>query len=450
MSESYDLIVIGTGVAATTVATTCRNSDWRVAVIDRCPFGGTCALRGCDPKKVLLAAAEAIDGVVRMRGKAIITGDAGIDWRALQRFKRDFTDPVPASREKSFKEKGIDTYHGQARFTHSDRVQVNGATLQAPHIVIAAGAEPAKLPIEGTEHLARSDAFLELERLPRRLILLGGGFIGFEFAHMAIRAGAEVTILERDARPLRAFDPDLVERLVERTRSLGVNVLTGHEAKAIESRNGAYTVRVEGATGERRLDADLVVHGGGRVPAVSDLDLDAAGVEHDGATIALNEYLQSVSNPGVYAAGDAAAGAFPLTPVAGLEASAVAANLLEGNTATVDYTGIPSAVFSIPPLAKVGLLEAQARERNLDFRVEQRDASGWFTARRVNEPCYAFKTLVEEGTERILGAHIVGPDAAEVINLFALAMRAGLKAPDLKNAMLAYPTAASDLTSMFG
>lgn len=448
MSEAYDLIVIGTGVAATSVATTCRQSGWRVAVIDQRPFGGTCVLRGCDPKKVLRAAAEAISAGARLQGKGVIPDNARIDWAALQRFKRGFTDPVPASREQSFSKSGIDTYHGKARFTGPDQVTVDGVMLQGRHIVIASGAEPMKLPFEGAEYLTHSDAFLELETLPRRLVLLGGGFIGFEFAHIAARAGAEVTIVERDERVLKGFDSDLVEPLVERTRRLGVSVLTGCEAKGIERRNGVCTLHAEGADGERRMDADSVVHSLGRVPAVADLDLDAAGVEHDGTKIALNEYLQSASNPRVYAAGDVTGGPLPLTPVAALEAGAVATNLIDGNQATVDYTGIPNAVFTLPPLARVGLLEEQARTQNLDYRVQYKQVPDWYTARRVNEPCYAFKMLVENGTERILGAHIVGPEAAEVINLVAFAMRAGLTARDLKGAVLTYPTAASDLGSM--
>ncbi len=448
MPKSYDLIAIGTGTAAAVTANICRKAGWTVAVVDHLPFGGTCALRGCDPKKMLVAAAEAMDATARMQEKRVITGAINIDWGALQQFKRSFTDPVPEKREQGFAEKGIDTYHGKARFIGPTQMAIDDVTIDARYIVIAAGAEPARLPIDGVEHLTCSDQFLELEQLPRRIVFVGGGFIGFEFAHIAARAGADVTILNRGPSPLEKFDPDLVQVLVKRTQMLGVTVATEHEAVAISEHNGTYTVLARTPDGEREFTADLVVHSGGRVPAIVDLDLQAANVALDGHAIALNEYLQSTSNPAIYAAGDAAGTESPLTPVAALEGKAVAANILAENHATVDYAGIPTAVFSIPPLARVGLLEEEARQQNLAFSVKHEEVPHWYTARRVNEPCYAFKTLVEEDTDRVLGAHIVGPEAAEVINLFGFAIRSGLTAADLKYATFAYPPAASDLESM--
>ncbi len=448
MESKYDLVVIGTGTAASVIAHTCRDQGWKVAVIDHQPFGGTCAVRGCDPKKVLVAAAEAADAAERMREKGIASGKLNIDWGALQRFKRTFTDPVPGHSEESFHNKGIDAYHGKARFTAPDRVQIGDQEFNAKHIVIAAGAEPVTLPIPGAEHLTDSTRFLELEKLPKRIIFAGGGFIGFEFAHVVARAGASATILNRGPHPLSQFDPDLVELLVERTRSLGVEVLTKHTLLGIERRGDSYTVRAGTPTGEREFVADLVVHSAGRVPAVAGLDLEAARVDSNGTTIKLNEYLQSVSNPAVYVAGDAANTGFPLTPVAAMEGRAVAANLLQGNHKTVDYTGIPSAVFTVPALARVGLLENEAHELGLKVRVKYASVPNWYTARRLNEPSYAYKVLVEEKTDRLLGAHLLGPDAAEVANIFALAIRSGLGVSDLKNAKFVYPTAASDIGYM--
>jgi len=448
MTQPYDLIVIGTGTAATVTATRCRAAGWQVAVVDHLPFGGTCALRGCDPKKMLVAAAEVIDGVSRMDQVDVVRGEPTIDWAALQRFKRAFTDPVPANREQMYQKQGIATYHGKARFSGPNRIVVADETLEAKHIVIAAGAEPAPLPIDGAEHLTLSDAFLELESLPKRLVLVGGGFIGFEFAHVAARAGAQVVILNRGSRPLRGFEPELVDALVRRSEGIGIEVRCGHDVKSISRDNAGYTVHATGPDGEVTFEADSVVHSGGRVPAVADLDLETANVEHEKFRIKRSEYLQSVSNPAVYIAGDAGAPPLPLTPIAALEDGAVASNLLEGNRQSVDYTGIPTAVFSVPALARVGLLEAEAQARGLDYRVKHESVPDWYSARRVNESCYAFKVLVEEGSERVLGAHVVGPDAVEIVNLFGLAMRTGLKAPDLSYATFAYPTGASDLESM--
>jgi glutathione reductase (NADPH) len=187
------------------------------------------------------------------------------------------------------------------------------------------------------------------------------------------------------------------------------------------------------------------------VPATEGLDLGAAEVATapDGG-VRVNEFLQSVTNPRVYAAGDVAAspGSLPLTPVAGYEGTIVAANLLNGNTRTPDYRGIPSVVFTVPPLAGVGLTEAQAREQRLDIRVKTQDTSRWYSNRRVAETCAMFKVLVEQRTEQIVGAHLLGPHADEVINLFALAVRSRLPARELKHLLYAYPTSASDVPYM--
>ncbi|GMR05770.1 MAG: NAD(P)/FAD-dependent oxidoreductase [Gammaproteobacteria bacterium] len=448
MSTSYDLIVIGTGTAASNIAHTCRARGWTVAVTDYQPFGGTCANRGCDPKKVLVAAADAMDAAERMAEKGVVNGELNIDWGALQTFKRTFTDTVPSNSEKSFKANGIDTFHERVHFTGPNELRVGDLVLQAKYIVIASGAEPVKLPVEGAEHLVDSTGFLELSELPQRVVFVGGGYIGFEFAHVVARAGAMATILNRGVQPLKQFDPDLVGLLVERSRALGIDVLTGHTVLSVEKHKRAYRVHVRTPDGEQTFDADLVVHSGGRIPAIGDLNLDAGRVIYDGVTIKLNKYLQSTSNPAVYVAGDAANTGYPLTPIAAQEGRAVAANLLEGNHSTVNYKGIPSAVFTVPALAAVGLLESQAREQNLNFRVKYESVPGWYTARRVNETAYAFKVLVEEGSEKILGAHLLGPDSAEVINIYALAIRTGLKVADLKDARFVYPTPASDIAYM--
>jgi glutathione reductase (NADPH) len=193
----------------------------------------------------------------------------------------------------------------------------------------------------------------------------------------------------------------------------------------------------------------MIVHAAGRVPDINDLNLDAAGIKWEKRGVRVNEFLQSVSNPAVYAAGDAAAsGGPPLAPVASYEGQIVAANLLKGNHQRVNYVGIPSVVFTIPQLAAVGLSDRGAREQNLKFAVKKEMTSTWYSSRRVAETYSGYKVLVEEGTDRILGAHILGSEAGEVINLFALAMRSGMRATDLKHMQFAYPTSGSNMTRM--
>ncbi len=448
-TKTFDLVVIGTGSAASTIASQCRAASWQVAIVDSRPFGGTCALRGCDPKKVLVGAAEVIDWHHRMKGKGIRAEKVGTEWSELMRFKRSFTEPVPKHRETSFSKAGIATFHGRARFVAPASVRVGDEVLEGGQVVVATGAMPVNLQIPGAEYVTTSDQFLELDELAPRIVFIGGGYISFEFAHIAARAGVHITILHRGSRPLTGFDPDLVDQLVQRTRDLGIDVQLQTDVKGIANTSGGLTVRTSVAGETRAIQADMVVHGAGRVPEIDDLDLTVAAVKYDKRGVVVNEYLQSVSNPTVYAAGDAAAsGGPPLTPVAGYEGEIVAANLLEGNHRKPNYLAVPSVVFTVPPLATVGLSEQNARAQGLQFRTNHQKTSGWYSSRRVGEECSGFKVLVEERSGRIFGAHLLGPHAEEVINLFALAIRSRLTATDLTEMMFAYPTHASDIWYM--
>jgi glutathione reductase (NADPH) len=448
MPRQCDLAVIGTGTAASVAAHRCRAAGWRVVVVDHLPFGGTCALRGCDPKKVLVGVAETLDLDRRMRGKGIAAGAPAIDWPAMIAFKRSFTDHVPHDRSEEFAKNGIDALHGRARFTGPRTVEVDGESIEARFVLIAAGAVPMRLGIPGEEHLATSTDFLELAALPRRIVFVGGGYIAAEFSHIAIRAGAEVTVLEQADDILPQFDPDLVGLLKRKSASLGIDLRLGTKVDAIGKIGGTCRVHLRSGGAQSSIEADLVVHAGGRVPDLGPLDLAAAQVEQEKGRLKLNEFLQSTSNPAVYAAGDAASRGPPLTPVASHDARVAAANMLEGNRERPNYLGVPSVVFTIPPLARVGLLEAEARRQNRRFRVRHEDTSSWYTARRVAEECAGFKVLVEEGSDLVLGAHLIGPHAEEVINLFGLAIRTGLTANQLRTGIFGYPTSASDVAYM--
>ncbi|MFN2420225.1 MAG: NAD(P)/FAD-dependent oxidoreductase [Gemmatimonadota bacterium] len=440
-----DLVVIGTGSAASTVATACAESGWSVAIVDSRPYGGTCQLRGCDPKKVLVGAAHVVDWVERMEGKGV-AGGAEIAWPRLIRFKRSFTDPVPEQREARFREAGIATHHGHARMVGPTAVEVGAETLEARHVVIATGARPRTLALPGADLLTTSDEFLDLEDLPDEITFVGGGYISFEFAHIAARAGSSVTILHRGERPLEEFDPDLVESLVSRSRGMGIEIVLGAEVEEVAREGNRLVVRSR----EQETRADLVVHGAGRDPDIDDLDLEAAGIERDERGIAVNGFMQSVSNPAVYAAGDCAAGGAPLTPVASYEGRIVARNLLEGNHARADYTGIPTVAFTLPPLARSGLLEEEARAQGLEFEMRHESTEDWYSSRRVGESASGYKVLVEAGSGKVLGAHLLGWEAEEVINLFAFAIRHEIPASDLRATPMAYPTHISDLGYMVG
>ena len=448
MSKQYDVVVIGTGVVGNTVASTCREAGWRVAIIDARPFGGTCSQRGCDPKKVLAHAAHQLAQVQRLEGKGLAFQDLRLDWPALMRFKRTFTDDVPESTEEKFSKAGIDCYHGRAHFTGPNTVAVDGETLEAKHVCIAAGAKPITLGIKGEEHFAYSDDFLELDELPQRIVFVGGGYISFESAHVAARAGANVHIVHQDGRPLDPFDADHVELVLEASRAAGIQIHLNHEASAIEKDGDSYVLVADTDGGEARFEADLVIHGAGRVPQLDSLDLEKADVERDGKGVAVNDYLQSLSNPAVCAGGDATMTGKPLTPVANYEAQMIAHNLLCGNEQKGDYRAIPQVVFTLPKMAAVGITEEEAKEQALDVQVSAGDASSWYASRHRGAERSAYKVISEKESGRILGAHLVYPHAEEIINLFALAMRNDLPASALQDLLIAYPTSASDIGSM--
>jgi len=447
--HEFDLIVIGTGTAASTAAFECRKAGWSVAVVDSRPFGGTCELRGCDPKKVLVGAGALIDGLRRMKGKGIESEQTHIDWSELMRFKRTFTDPVPQNREKAFHKAGIATFHGTARFAKPGTIGVESEVMEARHFLIATGAKPQPLGIPGENYLTTSEQFLELDSLPRRILFIGGGYISFEFAHLAARAGAEVTILHRSEHPLEKFDPGLVNRLVRKTRQLGMKVELQSTATQIKSNDRHFVLCASTAQGKREFEAEMVVHGAGRVADLDELNLAAANVQANKLGVKVNEFLQSTSNSTVYAAGDAADTGMPkLTPVAGYEGEIVASNLLKGNHRKVANVPVPTVAFTVPPLAAVGMNEEAAKKQGLRFRVHQEDTAGWYSSRRVAEDCSGFKVLIEESTDRILGAHLLGPEADELINVFALAMQTNVSATTLRHSIFAYPTHASDMSYM--
>ena len=439
----FDLIIIGTGTAAQAAAQAVRKLDWSIAIIDEEPFGGTCPLRGCDPKKMLVAGTEVIDAVRRMRGNGV-DGAVRIDWKELIAFKHSFTDPIPAKTERRFSDNGIATFHGTARFTNPGSLTVDSRELSARHFLIASGAHPVKLGIPGEEHLIDNQDFMAMEALPARIVLVGGGYVAAEFSHIAARAGAKVTIVQRLDRMLTGFEPELVGWLMDSFRTIGVDVRTNAVVKGIEKTLDGFVVDVENEQSVERIDADLVVHAAGRSPALEPLNLAAAEVETENGRLKLNEFLQSVSNPAVYAAGDSAQMGPPLTPVATQDGKVVAANMTKGNHRQPDYRGVPSVAFTLPPIARVGMSEDEVRASGLKYQVKCERTSQWYTARRVAEPVYGYKTLIEQETERILGAHIVGPHADEVINIFGLAIRHGLTARDLKSTIFGYPTGASD------
>jgi glutathione reductase (NADPH) len=449
--KQYDLIVIGTGESGKTVARKLKEEGFKTAIVDRIEYGGTCALRGCDPKKVLRAPAEALALSRQLMGKGILSCPE-YSWQDLMRFKRTFTDKVPEKTVEKLQEEGIDTYFGEAKFISEDTLQVKDDQLQGKHIVLATGADPMPLGIPGEELMIDSTQFMELHELPDEILFVGGGYIAFEFAHIAARFGVKVTILHRSEMPLEKFEPDIVEYLLEGMKELSIDIKVNTKVTAVEKEGERFKIKAEhkkdGQTEEVTYHSKLVIHSAGRVPALDALELEKGKVERTKKGVKVNEYLQSVSNPKVYACGDASDHGLPLTPVAVKEAYVVAENIRNNNQMKADFPAIPTICFSIPPIASVGLTEKQAKEKGINYELKQNNAKEWFTAHRINERAYGFKVLIDKDKQCVVGAHLVGPHAEELINMFALALNSCLITDKIKHMIFAYPTSASDIVYM--
>ena len=306
--DRCDTVVIGTGPAADRVAVRCAEGGMFVAIMEANEVGGTCALRGCNPKKVLVHAAELMDSVQRSQGHLIDANSVRVPWPKLVSFEQQFVEPISESAMAKFTSKGIRIVRGKAHFTGPTTVRCGEVSIEAKNVVVATGAVPALLDFPGAEHVATSDDFLTKKELPSRVAFLGGGYISFEFAHIAARAGAKVTILHRGDRPLKEFEPSLVDGLVEASRSAGIEVKLNTEVTEVRrEKDGSLSVTTLPGGRELSTRVDLIVHEGCRVPDLDQLNLEAAGIGREEEGISVTNSLRSVSNRHVFAAGDCAA-----------------------------------------------------------------------------------------------------------------------------------------------
>lgn len=441
---TYDVVIIGSGASGTTVAFEAQAAGLKVAIVEERSWGGTCVLRGCDPKKVLVGAAEARNLSTRLRGKGIKEA-ATISWTDLMAFKETFVEDVPESRLESFQEAGIETFFGPASFQNENTLQVGNDILSAKKIVIATGATPNTLKVEGQEHIQTSDDFLSLEKLPDSVVFIGGGYISFEFASIALAAGRDVHIIHHNSEPLKKFDPDFVAALVATLKEEGIHFHFDTDITKI-NKNGEK-LHIEGKNGFS-LETDLIIGATGRTPNIAHLALDKANIDYTKKGITVNEKLQTPNHPHIYPCGDVAAtkGA-PLTPVVSMEAALVAKNILGGNE-KIDYPAIPSVVFTSPKLASIGISMEEATANPEKYQIKNHDTTNWYTYRRTNEKIALAKIIEDRETGQIKDAHFLSEEADYMVNYIAILMKANLTLADLQSVIFAYPSPASDLTAL--
>ncbi|TPI69297.1 NAD(P)/FAD-dependent oxidoreductase [Mesorhizobium sp. B2-8-9] len=446
--EKYDVVILGGGNAGMGVTVATRAAGLSVAIVEARDLGGTCPNRGCTPKKVLVAAAHALDEIARAGDHAIRIEPPRLDWRGLIERERDIIRDIPSRLSGLMAKRGVDVIYGEAAFVASNAIRVGSREFEARNIVIATGSKPRPMPIPGSEFLTTSDDVLSDPTLPRAVVFIGGGVIAFELAHVYARAGVEVTILEALPQLLGSFDEDAVALLLGESERFGISIHTKAWVKKIEKVDGRLRVSFAKDGAEYRVDADRAVNCAGRVANVEGLDLGAGVIVHREGRIEIDDHLRSRSNPDVYVCGDAVWNSPQLSPIATYEGGIVGRNIVDGPKHRPDYGHIPASLYSIPAVATVGLTEAKARERGFIINVRSNDMQGWLSARTYAEPVAWSKIIVEETTDRILGAHLVGHAGEELIHIFALAMRHGITARELSEMVCAFPTFTADIRNM--
>lgn len=449
-TEKFDVVIIGGGNAGIGVTGPVRRAGLSVAMIESRDLGGTCPNRGCTPKKVLVAAGQALHDIERASVHHIAIGKPKLDWPALIAREKDMIKDIPDNLARAMARRKVEVIKGYGAFAGPDAVRVGDRTLRARHIVIAGGSKPRPLSIPGAKHMVTSDDMLSEGKRPDSVIFIGGGVISLEFGHVYARAGSSVTILEALPQLLPAMDADAVSKLQAESERIGLQIKTGARIERIDPSGSRFRVIFIHDGIEKAAEADWVVNGAGRIADVDALGLGAGQIDHDNGRIVIDSYLRSTSNPSVYVCGDAVPSSPQLSPVATYEGDLVGRNIVDGPKYSPDYAGIATAVYTVPALAAVGLTEAAAKAKGLPAEIHVNDMCDWFSARTYAETVAWSKIIVDRGSDRILGAHFVGHAGHELVNVFGLAMKFGIRARELREHIYAYPTFASDIKHMLG
>jgi len=452
MAQNYDVLVVGSGTAGQTAAYELSANGLKVGLVEHSDRpGGTCALSGCQAKKFFYEGTEVVARTRHMEGIGIVSATAA-SWPQLLNEKNTFTESVPHNTVSGLREKGIDFIEGRAIFMDPQAIAVNQRRLTARYIVLATGAVPTKLQIDGDELMITSREFMELKQLSPQIVFIGGGFISFEFAHFAARLGqtkTRCTILEAAPRPLGPFDSEMVDLLVAASAAEGIEVHCNVNITAITKTNRTFKVVTEdGVT----FDADLVVNGAGRSPDIEHLDLDRAEIDSSRSGIRVDQGM-ATSNQRAYAIGDCAA-TVKLARDADAEAHVAVENILKAESgqsqdAIMDYSAVPSVLFTYPQYAMVGATETELKDKGVAFKKSFDKNLTWPTYKRVGMKSAAYKLLAGDDGE-ILGAHILSDNATGLANVFMLAMSNRITVEKLYRQSITtpYPSRESDIIYM--
>ncbi|HEY1941521.1 MAG TPA: glutathione-disulfide reductase [Roseiarcus sp.] len=446
MAFDVDLFVIGAGSGGVRAARIAAQHGAKVMVAEEFRIGGTCVIRGCVPKKLLVYASRFADDFADAEGYGWTVGSTHFDWPTLVAAKEREISRLSAIYRVNLEKAGVDIVEQRAVVTGPRSVRLaDGRTVNARHILVATGGHPVPLgSIIGLEHAISSNEVFDLAIFPKRLLVVGGGYIAVEFASLFARLGSDVTEVMRAGNVLRAFDEDMREGLREELERAGVKLRFECLPTCIERRG--ETLHVELTDGET-LEVDQVLIATGRTPNTKGLGLETAGVTLDGAGAVVVDAASTSNVPSIHAVGDVT-NRINLTPVAIREGHMLADHLFGGKAGIVDHENVASAVFTTPEIGAVGLTENEAMHRYAALDIYKANFRPMKATLSGSQERTIMKLVVDATTDRVVGAHILGHEAGEMIQMLAIAIKMGATKADLDATMAVHPTAGEELVTM--
>lgn len=439
----YDLFTIGAGSGGVRASRIAGGHGAKVAIAEEHRYGGTCVIRGCVPKKMLVYASEFAESLHHAKNKGLTIGDVSFDWATLRDFVNSDVDRLEGLYGQTLGGAGVESYSERATITGPHSVKLaSGKEITAKYILVATGGTPVVPSFEGSEHAITSNEIFYLDTFPKRLMVMGGGYIAVEFAGVFNALGGEVTLVNRSETILRTYEQDIVNRLPPIMEARGMDLQFGAQIERIvKNADGSLTVSLSnGVTKE----VDQVLVATGRKPAVDGLGLENAGIELGKKSEIPVDAASKTTCDSIYAVGDVT-DRVQLTPVAIREGHAFADSIFGGNPRTIDHSVIPTAVFSQPSIASVGMTEEEARDAYGEVAIytsDFRPMKNIFSPRMERG---FYKMIVDAKTEVVLGLHMIGPESGEIIQGAAVAIKAGLTKADFDATTALHPTMAEEL-----
>jgi glutathione reductase (NADPH) len=439
--RDYDLLVIGAGSGGVRAARVAAAHGAKVAIAEEHRIGGTCVIRGCVPKKLLVYGAHFAEDLEDARRFGWHVQGAKFDWPTLRDNVLAEVTRLSGLYTQTLEHHAVEMLPERAVVTGAHSVRIGKRELTADVILIATGARPHVPDSPGCEHGITSNEAFHLEQLPRRMLIAGGGYIANEFAGVFNELGVKVTIVNRSDLILRGYDAQIRDRLLQISMIKGIQFLFNSPIeKIVKEKGGALSVHMPGGP----VECDAVMLATGRLPNTAGLGLESAGVDIDSqGAIRVSDESRSTC-PSIYAVGDVT-NRVQLTPVAIREAQAFADTVFGNKPTKVDYSCIPSAVFSHPPLAGVGMTEGEARNAFGSVKVYTSDFRPMKNVLAARNERALYKIIVDAASEKIVGAHMIGPDAPEILQVLAVAVKAGLRKSQLDEVVAIHPTMAEEL-----